>query len=129
MKLYRAPLKTRPFEVSTCNKFSNLHLSNTTARTQTANLFSFFSQTSRERSKSAPRSRLKNSKRASKNQVFSSTVSKKPKGGPNWRAKRRRFGTLTSNQQNIKKIERDSLETLKIFRKKNSTPAKKLENS
>ena len=60
---------------------------------------------SREWYKSAPRLRLKNSKRISKVQVLSSTEPEKPKGRPKWRAKRGTLRDLLTSilMHNIKK--------------------------
>ena len=83
--------------------------------------------TSRERPKSALYLRLKNSKRNSKSQVFSSTVPEKPKVGPNWRAKR--GGTLwkffTSIVAKHQKLKGDPLGKF-FFHEKSLTKPKKL---
>ena len=69
----------------------------------------YSAETSRERPKSAPHLRLKDSKRISKCQVFSYRVPEKPKSSA-----LSDFSTFLS--QNLKKTKGDPLKTLKIFR-------------
>ena len=87
-------------------------------------------QTIRERHKSAPYLRLKNSKRTSQCQVFSSTIPENQKVGMNWRAKRGDpldFSTFLSQNMSINtKLKGGTpFEVMKVFSKKKSHNAEK----